>query len=697
MTSHEAPSPVSSCTFSLYNTLANFTAGKVAFFLPNWARLSSDNCLLEWISGVKIDFEHPVSQTKAPKPILFSPTETHLIQLEINRLEGKAVIERAAPEPDQFVSNIFARQKKDGTLRLILNLKRLNDSVEYHHFKMDTLATAIALMRPNCYMASVDLKDAYYSIPIHPQSRKYLRFLWQGQLYQFTCLPNGLSEAPRKFTKLLKIPFSHLRKRGFLNCPYLDDSYLQAQNSAACADNVQQTIAVLDNLGFTVHPTKSVLVPCQILVFLGFVLNSITMTVKLTDEKAHKLENKCRHLLYKTKCSIRELAEIIGLLVATSPGVEHAPVYYRRIDIEKSSHLKRHGGNFDSIVSLGPHSREDLLWWITHAHIIEKHILHPPPSLVIRSDSSDFAWGAVSEGHSTGGPWTEDERRWHINEKELYAAYLALLFFCKSGQGEGGHVRLELDNTTAVSYINNQGGRKRALNNLARTMWLWAKDRDLWLSAAHLPGSANCEADLHSRKAYSIETEWQLDITVFNCVSHVLGPFDIDLFASRLNTQLPSYVSWKPDPEAKAVDAFSISWFGLNAYIFPPFSLLQKVISKVAREEADVVVIAPLWPTQVWFPLLLHMSVAAPRVLPPGKQLLTQPTDRNMIHPLWRKMRLSAFKISGDISKVKGFQMTLPTSSWHHGETPPRNSIAPISNDGYSFAVMGKSIQCAQL
>ena len=92
----------------------------------------------------------------------------------------------------EVISAIFARKKKDGHYRLILNLKEFNKLVSYQHFKMDTLHTIANLMTQNCFMASVDLKDAYYSIRIHKTYRKYLKFIWEGKLYQFTCTPNVL-------------------------------------------------------------------------------------------------------------------------------------------------------------------------------------------------------------------------------------------------------------------------------------------------------------------------------------------------------------------------------------------------------------------------------------------------------------------------------------------------------------------------
>ena len=110
---------------------------------------------------------------------------------------------------------------------MILNLKKLNQYASKTHFKMDTLNTVITLTEKDCYMASIDLKDAFYSVSIKPADRKCLRFMWRGPFSQFTCLPNGLSGAPRKFTKLLKPALSTLHLTGHVSSAYLDDMYLR--------------------------------------------------------------------------------------------------------------------------------------------------------------------------------------------------------------------------------------------------------------------------------------------------------------------------------------------------------------------------------------------------------------------------------------------------------------------------------------
>ena len=136
----------------------------------------------------------------------------------------------------QKLSHIFIRPKTDGTYRLILNLSKL--IVEKKTFKMEALKSALHMIRRNCFLAKIDLKDAFYSVPIHKHFRKYLKFVWEGKLYSFTCLLNGLSTASKIFTKI----FSALRKIGHTNIAYIDDSLLQSETYEACKQNIADTM-----------------------------------------------------------------------------------------------------------------------------------------------------------------------------------------------------------------------------------------------------------------------------------------------------------------------------------------------------------------------------------------------------------------------------------------------------------------------
>ena len=161
---------------------------------------------------------------------------------------------------------------------------------------------------------------------------------------------------------------------------------------------------------------------------------------------------------------------------------------------------------------------------------------------------------------------------------------------------------------------------------------MWCIDHNVWVTASHLPGKLNEEADRLSRK-FDDRTEWMLDRDIFQSITARFGEPEIDLFASRLNKQVQNYVSWLPDPEAVSVDAFTLNWNGLKFYAFPPFCLIAKCLQKIREDNADGIIIVPNWPSQAWFPLLREMTIGKPMLLHRSKTLLTLPNS-NTPHPL---------------------------------------------------------------
>ena len=139
---------------------------------------------------------------------------------------------------------------------MILNLKQFNTDVTFCHFKTESIKEVIDIVIPNVYMASIDLKDAFYPIPIHPEHHKYLKFVVLSRIYQYTCMSIDYGPAMHIFTKASKVPFSHLRSTWFVSVVFVDDSYLQGNNYKAFLRNIENTIELLQNLEFTIHPTN---------------------------------------------------------------------------------------------------------------------------------------------------------------------------------------------------------------------------------------------------------------------------------------------------------------------------------------------------------------------------------------------------------------------------------------------------------
>ena len=514
--------------------------------------------------------------------------------------------------------------------------------------KMDTLATALALVNNNCYMVSLDLKDAYYSVPVRKEHRKLLRFEWKGHVFEYNVLPNGLALAPRLFTKLMKPVFAFLRLKGHTSTVFLDDSLLIGMTKRQCQENVMDTLETLCKLGFIVHPKKSVFQPTTKIQYLGVIIDSVAMTVTLTPERKGNLLLSCKNLLKASDISIRESARMIGLIVASFPAVRFVSLHYRQLEKDKSRALKKSKGNFDHMMEISEAGRKELSWWIENITDAFNDVCHRDPDIVIHSDASLQGWGCVCEGASSGGVWLPVERTFHINYLELKAAFFALKSFLVQIQGK--HVRLMLNNTTAIACLNHMGtSHSDSCNNLTFNIWSWCIEHNIFVSAAHIPGVENVVADAESKKV-NMDAEWMLNSDLPQAALRQLNATpDIDLFASRLNAQLKRFISFRPDPAVEAIDAFSLSWKDLNFYVFLPFSVIALLLQKMQGNQSSGVLVVPDWPTQLWYPILTRLLTAEPVRLTCRRNLVHLPSQPEAVHCLiqLKRLHLLLYRISG--------------------------------------------------
>ncbi|KAM4795634.1 uncharacterized protein WCC33_000698 [Rhinophrynus dorsalis] len=513
------------------------------------------------------------------------------------------------------------------------------------------------LLLPSDWMVKIDLKDAYLTVPMAPSSQGFLQFLWRNQIWQFTCLPFGLSSAPWCFTKLLKPVVAFLRSRGVRLIIYLDDILIMSQDRRSLIIHAEWTLHLLMDLGFLINWTKSHLVPTRQLEFLGFVVDSSQASLKLPGAKIRSIWKEIRSILRKERISLRMLARIVGLLSASIQAIFPGPLHYRALQRLKALHLRR-GLGYADLIRLSSDAREELVWWLKHLDAWNgRAIFGMVPDLVIESDASLLGWGARLGDVATGGKWSELESDLHINCLELLAGSFALKSLAKDKVS--CCILLKMDNISAVQYINRLGGtRSKLLAELAKDFWHFCLDRNVTVLAEYLPGLSNAVADWNSR--YLVDrSDWRLDREMFVRLEGLWGPLQIDLFASRLNCQLPVFFSWRPDPEASATDAFLQSWIPGTNYAFPPFAMIQRTILTIRRQEATVVLVTPFWPAQPWFPALLELSVDFPREIPSFPLLLTDPAGLPHDLLVSGELRLMAWLISGVSRAPENFRAHL--------------------------------------
>ena len=154
---------------------------------------------------------------------------------------------------NQFVTHIFLASKKDEANRPVIDLKQLNKHVKYMHFKMEGIPNLVDLIQRDDHMCKLDLKDAYFVIPVALQYQEYLKFRWNGVLYKFKVAPSGLGSDPQTFSKLMKPVIAMMRRSGIRCVIYLDDLILLHHEPVVLQNQLQMTISLLQNLGFIIN------------------------------------------------------------------------------------------------------------------------------------------------------------------------------------------------------------------------------------------------------------------------------------------------------------------------------------------------------------------------------------------------------------------------------------------------------------
>ncbi|XP_074103428.1 uncharacterized protein LOC141530302 [Cotesia typhae] len=279
--------------------------------------------------------------------------------------------------------------------------RQQNQRSQNQHFKLEDLRSACSLLEQGMFMGTIDLKDAYFLIPVWKPHCKFLRFSYNEKIYEFVCLPFGLCTCPLTFTKLLKPVINYLRFNGWISVVYLDDFLCLGQSIGECSENLTETIVLRKRLGFIVNYEKSKLVPEKKCKYLGFILDSVSMKIELPHEKKIAVRNQIESLKKKRRMKIRDFAKVVGSLVACCPAVEYSLLHCRLFEKAKIQALNRSKGCFDDIMSVPKFTIRDWDWWLQSLPNATRKIRNNRYEKTIYSDASLSGWGAFCNGEDT--------------------------------------------------------------------------------------------------------------------------------------------------------------------------------------------------------------------------------------------------------------------------------------------------------
>ena len=375
-------------------------------------------------------------------------------------------------------------------------------------------------------------------------------------------------------------------------------------------------LRLYSDLGIQFNLSKSSLQLTQRLDYLGMTLQSAPLRAFPTQARIQKVLCLVDEFSSSPEQPLSLWRSLLGVMSSPStliPGsrlrmrsLQHRQLVSRPLDSPTAS------GSWDASC------RRDLQWWSVPSHLgVGVDLSLPRPDLVLYTDASDSGWGASLGSDHLSGWWSRDVSLYSINHRELLAVFLAIRGFLPLLRGQT--VSLFTDNTSALSYLRKEWGtRSSTLNEVAQAVLRLCEASDVRLLPQFVPGRLKVLADSLSRRGQVLGSEWTLHQEVCRDLFR-LWPVTVDLFATSLNHRLQVYFSPMADPQAAEVDALVQSWDNLQAYAFPPFSLLQRVLSKVrGSHNLELTLVAPFWPLRPWFADLLDLLVEVPVLLPPS-------------------------------------------------------------------------------
>lgn len=328
---------------------------------------------------------------------------------EIASLIAKRAIEQVQLPSPGFYGRIFVVPKATGGWRPVLDLSPLNRYLERVKFKMETQSSVRQAVQQNDWATSIDLKDAYFHILIHPNDRKWLRFVWKQKAFQFRALPFGLSPAPLIFTRVVREFAGLARQKAIRLSCYLDDWLILAQSQDICIAHTRQVLHLAESLGFIPNPEKCDLTPSQSFEYLGMAFDTTSMLVRPTQARLEKLHSLLLDLRSSQTASARRLSSLLGTMESLAPIVPLGRLLKRPLQREFRQRWNQAFQPWDAPIQLGPWFLSSTSQWLDLSLLASGvPIVSPTPEVELYTDASCVGWGGARQfpqrcGHLVSG------------------------------------------------------------------------------------------------------------------------------------------------------------------------------------------------------------------------------------------------------------------------------------------------------
>ena len=611
--------------------------------------------------GVKIEFDRPMKPLNLAPRLITEPCDIAFALKDLAKGRASGAYVDLAAGGASFLSRSRVHTVASGKQRMVHALCGLNEVTTKRPCRYELLRDLPSVLRPNDWMLSVDAEAAFWSVPIHRTSRKFMSShyalpafyhvhgqpifvpLQAGGYWAPTgqasaalpwptarlpppspssppayiqvielshaVTPFGWTASPRIWVAVFRVVVAALRRAGLRILVFVDDLLIALATRSAALRAKVIIEATFVASGLTRAPDKGQFEPTQTLKdHLGFQICSKGMGLMTVPERrCYHLRNMSRTLLCqsargKRRVPSAELRQFTGTAVSCMDAVPQARLRLRSLFDAQEEWA------FTSTLSRA--SLRDLQWWSTFstAHPGNgKLIWPPPPTRAMYTDASGrTGFGSVldvpNEARRTHGSfWTSDELQDIICVKELKAVKLGLLEHAPALQGHT--VLLYQDNMAVVGCLKNLTSTSPAMMVELREV-LSILDQfqirfEIVYIRSHL-NPADAPSRLCSADLWSLSPKMQRQLLA-RAEAVLQSSVDMDPFACRVSKVAPIYATPLHDPSAAGLDGLLLNWATHTTWLNPPWDLLEQVIDKIKLHGGRGVLIYPLWHLQRWF------------------------------------------------------------------------------------------------
>jgi len=592
------------------------------------------------------EYEERNNATARARPEVIREAVEEMIKLKIVKVVEK---KPRCVSPLGLVTKILS----DGSekFRVVFDASRcVNEHLEKLKVTLSHLEKALELTEESEWQSIFDLASCYYHVKIFEPHQTFLGAAFENAegkkvYFVYQHLPFGLASAVHAITKIFKPILAYIHQKGIKMSLYIDDGRFLAKDLTTSNAYREVVYEVLTKAGWQISYKKSDKVneASRIKEYLGFVIDSEKMEVRINEDKLQKYERMLEHALSCEKMDIKQLAKVQGKIIALIPS--HG--FLARVSSKSGynlieSHTSCSGWKGSVLIPEGV--KKEWRFFLENVRVGNgspirsdlndvkvSAILDDPitrqkslpnyrgwSETIMVSDASNFKVVSYnlldSKRMVLSVPFTSEEKVLSSGLRELCAVNKTLDIWIQDRAMENKHIFWCTDSTNVVAFLNKGSGREH-VQKVVFEIAKKAQKLRLVLTPLHLLRTDQRIQVADEESKVADTDDWSVDVLSFKDLDKQFS-FDIDVFASKSNRRLERFYSKTWEEGCAGVDAFAQDWSSGMLWLAPPVSFLIKVAKRIRRCTCQGVIIIPKWPTALFYCYFFdHQKVLSPFLL----------------------------------------------------------------------------------